>query len=144
MGEIGKRLDGFLVGYGSDLVQQKGQDDRHRKAEDDTIDADYQRIPENPEEKRIFEYGLEMLEVVPGTPEYSVGVSKILESHQDTVDRYVFKYDQKDDGNNEQEIVVPHPPGSRKELFANGEFYLLSNYRLHRSIPYKVSIQIFI
>ena len=133
--EVGERLHRLLVGDRPDLVEQQRQDDRGRKAEDDPVHADDDRVSGDPVEERILEEPLEVLEVIPGTAVDAPGDAEVLEGDADPVHGKVFEYDQENDRDQEQDVVLVHPLGPVEGLPADDLPDIPVRERGHRDLP---------
>jgi len=77
----------------ADLVQQQGEDDRHREAEDQAVEAQEESISNEPQDIWVLEEWGEVLKADPFTPNDAPSDSVILESDYHPVHGDEMKYD---------------------------------------------------
>ncbi len=84
---------GFFEPLGFDVIQSQRQQNRKRKAGDESVDADGQRISEQSPKFVGIKETLEMVEADPWTSEHAFGDSELLKRDNVSKHRYVFEYD---------------------------------------------------
>ena len=125
MRQVGDRLHGPLEGGALNLVEDQGQDDGCRETEDELQHADDDGVAEQPDEIRVFEELAKVVEAVPWTAQYALGVSVVHERDADSVDGDVAKDDQDHQRREEQQVERVHALRSPPLLVPQGGFVCL-------------------
>lgn len=92
MRRIRNGLDDFLEGTCPDFVESERQDDRQRKPDDQLVEAEAERIPEQIPEIVGIEETLEMIEAHPWAVHDSFAGDKVLKGNLDAVHGRIVKY----------------------------------------------------
>ena len=104
MRQVDRRLDELAQGTAADFIQQQGDDDRHRKDEDDLQRRDDQRIGKHlPEDRR----GKQRLEMLEADPEVRADDAQLLEGDLGFPDRQVMEDDEEDEAGRHHHIIGP-------------------------------------
>ena len=107
MRQVQHRLGQLLVPREAELIQQKGQDDRYREADQQVQEVEHQAVLQRPEEVPVLENLLKNLETDVFASLKALGRLVVHEGYAQARVGSVFKQENENNRNQDHEIHLP-------------------------------------